>query len=176
MANPRIILRIVFTLLASFACLASVAFAQSSMTVRWSDERLSVQASGAAVASVLREVARQTHVQIRGLEKATGTADVEFAGKHLVDGLRVLLADFNYVIVLSSAESAPAILIHSRVEADNSAQVGPHNLIQRRTMPTRRTRASSSPRRTSGIRTRRSRSRRQTGSKTPASSRCSGSC
>ena len=120
MVNPPIIARIVFTLLPSFALLASVAHAQSSMTVRWSEERLTVQASGATVASVLREVARQTHVQIRGLEKAAGTSDVEFAGKHLIDGLRVLLEDFNYVIVLSSAESAPTILIHSRVAPDNS--------------------------------------------------------
>jgi hypothetical protein len=130
MVNPPIIVRIVVTLFLSFAFLASVAFAQSRMTVRWSEERLSVQAFGASVASVLREVARHTHVQIRGLEKVTGTADVEFAGKHLIEGLRVLLEDFNYVILLSSAESAPTILIHSRVApgnavADRSPQPGP---------------------------------------------------
>ena len=115
MANTPIIVRIVFTLLLSFTFLASVAFAQARLTVRWSEERLSVQASGAPVASVLREVARHTHVQIRGLEEARGTVDVEFADKHLIDGLRVLLQDFNYVIVLSRVESAPAILIHSRI-------------------------------------------------------------
>ena len=120
MASPPIIVRIVFTLLSSFAFLAPAAFAQANITVRWSEERLSVQASGAALASVLREVARHTHVQIRGLEKAGEMSDVEFAGKHLVDGLRVLLKDFNYVIVLTHAESAPTIWIHSRVATDNS--------------------------------------------------------
>ena len=74
-----------------------------------------------AVASVLREVARHTHVQILGLDKATGTSDVEFAGKHLIDALRMLLQDFNYVIVLNHAESAPTIWIHSRLGPDSSA-------------------------------------------------------
>ena len=67
MVSPPIIVRIVLTLLLSFTFLASEAYAQARMTVRWSAERLSVQASDAAVASVLLEVARQTHVQIGGL-------------------------------------------------------------------------------------------------------------
>jgi hypothetical protein len=108
--------RIVSFIVVSFALLESPA-AQPSVSVRWSGDRLSVQASRAGVASVLNEVARHTNIRIQGLEKATGTFDVDFADKPLLQGLRALLEDFNYVIVLGEPFT---VWIHSRIASADS--------------------------------------------------------
>ena len=127
MVHPDVVGRIVSFIVVSFALLASPA-AQPSVSVRWSEDRLSVQASGAGVASVLSEVARHTHIRIQGLEKATGTFDVEFADKPLLQGLRALLEDFNYVIVMSEPFT---VWIHSPIASAGSVPGG----LEQRTSP-----------------------------------------
>ncbi len=127
MMHPDVVGRIVSFIVVSFALLASPA-AQPSVSVRWSEDRLSVQASGAGVASVLSEVARHTNIRIQGLEKATGTFDVEFADKPLLQGLRALLEDFNYLIVLGEPFT---VWIHSRIASAGSVPGG----LERRTSP-----------------------------------------
>ena len=116
MLHPDVVCRIVSCIVVSFALLASPA-AQPSISVRWSEDLLSVRASGAGVASVLSEVARHTNIRIQGLEKATGTFDVEFADKPLLQGLRALLEDFNYSIVLGEPFT---LWIHSRIASAGS--------------------------------------------------------
>ena len=118
MAHPDAVCRIVSGVVVSFALLASAA-AQPSVSVGWSEDLLSVQASGGSVASVLSEVARHTNIRIQGLEKATGTSDVEFADKPLLQGLRALLEDFNYSIVLGEPFT---LWIHSRIASAGSNQ------------------------------------------------------
>jgi HEAT repeats len=125
--HPDYVGRIVSFIVVSFALLASPA-AQPSVNVRWSEDRLSVQASRAVVASVLSEVARHTNIRIQGLEKATGTFDVEFADKSLLQGLQILLEDFNYVIVLGEPFT---VWIHSRIASAGSVPGG----LERRTSP-----------------------------------------
>jgi hypothetical protein len=112
-----IIGRVIGCSLLSFALVIDHAHAQASIAVQWSTQGLSVQAHRASAALVLSEVSRQTGIRIRGLDKVTGTLDVDFAPTPLRGALRRLLEDFNYVI--AGTESATTIRIHSRIARAN---------------------------------------------------------
>ena len=110
-----IIGRIVVSSALALTLLAVYPSAQPTPTVRWSDGRLSVHAQRAPVAFVLDEVSRQTGVRLRGIEKLTGTLTVDVAHRPLLEVLRVLLEDFNYVMAGDPASGELTIRIHSRV-------------------------------------------------------------
>jgi HEAT repeat protein len=122
MCSPNLA-RIVSAFLATSLVLALHPHAQSRFAVRWSEERLSVHADGAPTESVLTEVARQTNVGIKGIEKALGTSDVDFVAQPLLAALRVLLEDFNYVIVVGHGDPQLTIWIHSRIATSEAAAI-----------------------------------------------------
>jgi len=92
-----------------------LALAQSSLTVQWTEGRLSVVAHDVSLARVLREIAHQTGVEIVGLERIQQSRSIEFADKLLADGLKLLLADIDYVMAvrdpMALATRSPVIRI-----------------------------------------------------------------
>jgi hypothetical protein len=115
MVGLPIICRIIGCSLLSFALGIDPAGAQSSITVQWSDDGLSVRAHRACAALVFSEVSRQTGVRFRGLDKVTGTIDLDFPPKPLLAALQLMLEDFNYVIVGTDSAPDMTIGIHSRI-------------------------------------------------------------
>lgn len=85
---------IIFTIL-----LSSPAFAQPPIKVEWKVGRLSVSAERIPLSSVLREVARQTGVEIQGLEELQQEVFVDFSNVSLCDGLESLLSHVDHAIV-----------------------------------------------------------------------------
>jgi hypothetical protein len=77
----------------------SCAWAGAPLKVEWKDELLSVIAEEAPLAQILREIARQTGMDIQGIEHSQGDVSVRFSGLPLRDGLRRLLVDMNYAIL-----------------------------------------------------------------------------
>ncbi|MFH0342958.1 MAG: hypothetical protein ACHBNF_12695 [Chromatiales bacterium] len=77
----------------------SFAFANSPTAVGWQAQRLSVQASKAPLSQVLREVSRQTGIEIRGAEALQQKVSIAFSRQPLNDAIRTLLAKMNYAIV-----------------------------------------------------------------------------
>jgi HEAT repeats len=103
-----------------FACCTSIIVAVASVepprtsaqqfSVRWTDERLTVQAQDVPLAVVLQEVARQTHSEFTGIEMVAGTISIEFHDKTLREGVRLLFADLNYLFI----DADPAVADGSR--------------------------------------------------------------
>ena len=82
---------------------------------------LTISARNVPLTNVLYEVARQTGVQFIGAEDFTDPCSIEFTNKLLVDGLRELLAQLNYLIALPRAGVLPSapplrILVVRRTE------------------------------------------------------------
>ena len=81
---------------ASFVALPAMA---AGPVVHWATEQLSVKAHGEPLGTVLREVALQTGVAIKGGDGLEEPVASSFTEIPLVDGLRRLLAGQNYLIV-----------------------------------------------------------------------------
>ena len=76
------------------------ASAQPFLSVQWVDARLAVIAHEVPLGQVLREIARQTGIEIFGLERLRHVRSVEFADQFLADGLELLLEDLDYVMAV----------------------------------------------------------------------------
>lgn len=79
--------------------IAPTAFAQELLKVEWKEGRLSVMAEKTALSQILREVARQTGLEVRGLEGLQEEVSVRFADLPLYEALRKLLDRVNSVII-----------------------------------------------------------------------------
>ncbi len=91
--------RLIFAVLSCLLFLASFGSAQEPLKVEWMEGRLSVTAEETPLAQVLQEVARQTGLEARGLERLQEKVSVRFSGLPLREGLQKLLAHVNYVIL-----------------------------------------------------------------------------
>ena len=93
--------------------LVASAFAQPSLVVDWKAQRLSVSADRVPLAQVLREVARQTGIEVDGLDGLRERVSVRFANLPLREGLEKLLAHQDYAMMgdPSSQAGAPATVV-----------------------------------------------------------------
>jgi len=91
--------RLIFAVLSCLLLLASFGSAQEPLKVEWMEGRLSVTAEETPLAQVLQEVARQTGLEARGLERLQEKVSVRFSSLSLREGLQKLLAYVNYVIL-----------------------------------------------------------------------------
>ena len=85
-----------------------------SLTVQWANDRLTIVAADAPLASVLAEVARQTGSQMIGLEKITDAVTVEIHNEMIGDALTTLLAKRNYIMTLAPATGvrrSPSVIV-----------------------------------------------------------------
>lgn len=80
-------------LLCSALFLTPFAWAGTSLKVEWKEGHLSVIAEETPLSEILREVARQTGMEIRGLEVLQERVSVNFAGLSLREGLQKLNVD-----------------------------------------------------------------------------------
>jgi hypothetical protein len=78
----------------------SVASAQPSLTVKWVDGRLSVAAHDVAIVDVLREIATKTGVEVVGLDRIHRSESIEFADERLVEGIKLVLEDLDFVMTI----------------------------------------------------------------------------
>lgn len=96
---------ITFTLLLALFILPNCA--RASVKVDWSGGRLSIRAEKAPLVQVLKEVARQTGIELRGLERlkeeniSVGIVDVGLA-----QGLEKLLGQVDYAIITGEPAEA----------------------------------------------------------------------
>ncbi len=90
---------LIFAVLFCPLSLASFGSAQEPLKVEWMEGRLSVTAEETPLAQVLQEVARQTGLEARGLERLQEKVSVRFSSLSLREGLQKLLAYVNYVIL-----------------------------------------------------------------------------
>lgn len=96
--------------------LVTVAWAQEALQVEWKEGRLSVTAEETPLSQVLQEVARQTGLEARGLERLEEKVSVRFASLPLREGLQKLLASVNYVILekkSSQGDTRPVLVLAS---------------------------------------------------------------
>lgn len=91
--------RVVLALLIVAVLVPAPAAAEPALAVEWTQGRLSVTAEEAPLANALREVARQTGLQVNGAEALSDTVTVRFSGLSLSEGLRRLLARVDHVLV-----------------------------------------------------------------------------
>jgi hypothetical protein len=104
---------------------------ESRISVKWRAGKLSVSAGGAPLAAILREVACQTGMEVRGSEMLQQQAHVEFSGVPLAEALQDLLAGADYAVlgdVSSPQQTRPATLVifDSHGLADHArARTGP---------------------------------------------------
>jgi len=91
--------RLIFAVISCLLFLASFGSAQEPLKVEWMEGRLSVTAEETPLAQVLQEVARQTGLEARGLERLQEKVSVRFSSLSLREGLQKLLAYVNYVIL-----------------------------------------------------------------------------
>jgi len=83
----------------ALSVLVSPASAQPPLVVEWKAQRLSVSAERAPLAQVLQEVARQTGIEVDGLQGLQQRVSVRFANLPLRDGLAKLLAHQDYAML-----------------------------------------------------------------------------
>ena len=105
-------------------CANSRPSAAQSVKVDWTGERLSVVAVDAPLAGVLTEVARKTGIGVVGLRHLSGTARIEIRDNTLLQALRALLADTNYVIVdrdPARVDAASRVVVWLHVPRERSA-------------------------------------------------------
>jgi len=110
-----------FTLLVAVA-----ASAEAPFTVEWKEKRLSVHAEQASLWQIFQEVAHQTDVEVRGLEKLQQAVSIRFAGLPLRAGLQQLLAQVNYFLVektTPAGDAQPVLLVITGWRRTPSADV-----------------------------------------------------
>ena len=88
-----------FVLLILIPAVLQAAPGEKPFSVRWQQERLSITADGAPLAGVLQEVARQTGIEVRGIETIRRDAHVRLSDLPLGQGLSRLLANVNYALL-----------------------------------------------------------------------------
>ncbi len=95
-------------LLALVSLHASSARAESAIKVDWNKGRLSVAAENAELSQILREVAKQTGVKIRGSQDIGQRVSMHFSDVSLEKGLKALLDSGDYAVLgdISSPEKA----------------------------------------------------------------------
>src|ERR1700687_2946171 len=80
--------------------LVFLASAEISPTVQWKNQRLSVNAEQAPLPQVLREIARQTHIEVEGLgQLQEDRVSAQFVALSLDDAFKRLLVNVNYALV-----------------------------------------------------------------------------
>lgn len=86
----------------------SVTRADAPMKVDWNKGRLSVSAENAELSQVLREVARQTGIRIRGSQDVGQRVSIHLSEVSLEKGLKALLDGVDYAVLgdISSPEKA----------------------------------------------------------------------
>ena len=87
---------------------ASAARAESTIKVDWNKGRLSVSAENAELSQVLREVAHQTGIKIRGSQDVQQRVSMHLSEVSLEKGLKALLDGVDYAVLgdISSPEKA----------------------------------------------------------------------
>jgi hypothetical protein len=76
-----------------------LALADGSFSVQWQQERLTVVAEGVSLARVLREVVRQTDLQVRDMAGIQREVRIHFSGLSLRPAVTRLLAGTNYALI-----------------------------------------------------------------------------
>ena len=87
---------------------ASAIRAESPIQVDWNKDRLSVSAENAELSQVLREVAHETGIRIRGSQDVRQRVSMHFSDVSLEKGLKALLDGVDYAVLgdISSPEKA----------------------------------------------------------------------
>jgi hypothetical protein len=81
-------------------CLVSFSPAAVSLRIQWKNQLISVKVERVPLSLVLREVVRQTHIQIQGLDQLQDKmVSARFSGLPLDDALKRLLVNANYALV-----------------------------------------------------------------------------
>ncbi len=73
-------------------------FAQTPIKVEWRDGLVSVAAEKAPLSAILQEVARQTGIEIQGIEELQDGVSAHLSRVELTEGLQSLLADCDYAL------------------------------------------------------------------------------
>jgi hypothetical protein len=87
-------------------CVVSFAWAEAPLQVEWKEGLLSVIAEKTPLTQILREIVRQTGMEVQGLERLQGDVSVRFSALPLGEGLRRLLVNVNYAIIEDVAAQA----------------------------------------------------------------------
>jgi len=85
-----------------------------SIHVDWVRERLTIIAADVPLADVLAEVGRQTGSTFVDAQRAAGTITIEIRSARLLDALRTLLAETNYIMSRpqwTSADAGPQVVV-----------------------------------------------------------------
>jgi hypothetical protein len=90
-------MRTILTLICAVLLLHSVVKAQAQ-TVRWADERLTVQATNAPLRVLFEEVAQRTGIVLTGVDRLVGYRSLDIREKPLAEALEVLLENVNFVV------------------------------------------------------------------------------
>jgi HEAT repeat protein len=92
-------MRVIFSLLL-LVLLVSPASAEQRLQVEWSDESLSVVAVSVPLSRILREIAQDTGVEVRGSQDLQEEVSVRFSRLPLRQALARLLGGMNYLLLL----------------------------------------------------------------------------
>lgn len=102
--------------------------AESSIKVDWNKAHLSVNAENAELSQVLREVARQTGIKVRGSQDVGQRVSIHFSDVTLEKGLKTLLDGVDYAVLgdLSSPEKARAaqVVVFRKLAAASNSNRG----------------------------------------------------
>lgn len=87
--------------------LSAYGLPQPSIKVHWkeSERLLSVMANHASRSDVLREIARQTGIELEGENSLHGQVSIDFSDVSLIEGLRSVLDHTNYAFIGNGASS-----------------------------------------------------------------------
>lgn len=108
----------------SFILLMPFARAEPSFEMKWTEGRLTVTAEQAPLASIIREVALAVSMDVQGLDWLQQKVSVVFSDLTLAEGLQVLLADVDYVLVesMSPEGHSPAMKLILGQQANRTAE------------------------------------------------------
>lgn len=123
-------LRVCSPLLLCTCFLISAAWAQAPLQVEWKEGRLSVSAEKVPLAQILQEVARQTGMEIRGLEGLQEPVSVRFARLPLHEGLQKL--PVNYLMVWETVpqrEPRPVLALVFGRNVPSPPEILPHKAL-----------------------------------------------
>jgi hypothetical protein len=81
--------------------LTSCGLARPAVKIQWKENErlLSVTASHAPLSGVLREIARQTAIELEGEDRLQEQVSIDFSDVSLIEGLRILLEHKDYALV-----------------------------------------------------------------------------
>ena len=90
----------------TWLCAVAAAADAQTFAAVWAHNRLTVASREAALADVLAEVGRQAGVTVIGLDKLPSRISVDVRNALLLDGLRTLLADCDFIIRYSAVSDS----------------------------------------------------------------------